>query len=115
MTVADVPDGDARPDVHQWARRLTQALQILDLTVDPSVVDELAAASSAAVGPEVAPLTAFVVGYAAGQAAATGSTRSDQAVGRATQVALRLCAETHSAPANAPDAPDAQGWLNTAQ
>ncbi|MFC5930525.1 DUF6457 domain-containing protein [Cryobacterium melibiosiphilum] len=108
-------------DLAHWTRQLTQALQILDLDVDRSLVADLAARSTASGGPASAPLTTFVVGYAAGLAAATGSGPPHQAVSRAADVALQVCAQADAntprpatAP-DAPDAPDAEGWLSTAQ
>ena len=84
-------------DVEQWTRRLTQALQILDLRVDHEMLSALAARSSASVGPTSAPITAFVVGYAAGLTAAAGSVTANEATRRAADVALLLCAEAHPA------------------
>lgn len=110
--------GTAVADVEQWTRRLTQALQILDLRVDHEMLSALAARSSASVGPTSAPITAFVVGYAAGLTAAAGSVTANEATRRAAEVALLLCAEAHPAtpPRNgSSNPPDADGWLSTAQ
>ncbi len=93
----------------QWTRRLSQALQILDLEMDNHVVLTVADEAANAVGPMAAPITTFVTGYAAGLAAATGSMSSQTAISRAADVVISLCQQ----PAN--ENPDASGWLNTAQ
>jgi hypothetical protein len=105
-------------EVEQWTRRLTQALQILDLRVDQALVAELAARSSETFGSTSVPVTTFVVGYAAGLSAAAGSVNANEATKRAADVALRLCAEAPPAapqPDGSTKPPDADGWLSTAQ
>lgn len=112
-------------DSERWTRRLTQALQILDLRVDRMVIAELAERVASSVGPTSVPLTAFVVGYAAGLTAASGEVGPAEATRRAADVALRLCGQpAPAAPrADGPDGPsspdgedpDASGWAATAQ
>lgn len=92
----------------QWSRRLTQALQILDFEVDQQLVFELAERSRS-VSPSAGPVSALIVGYAAGLAAKGGKTGSSAAVRSAAEVALQLCQD------GTEGGPDAQGWSNTAQ
>lgn len=110
--------GDSDSDLEQWTRRLTQALQILDLTVDQATLAELTSCSSASIGRTCPPVTTFLVGYAAGLTVANGSVSADEATRRAADVALRLCAEARPAASPSDDGsqpPDAAGWLSTAQ
>lgn len=112
------PASPADADLEQWTRRLTQALQILDLRVDHALLADLAERSSQGVGHASAPVTSFVVGYAAGLSAATGSVSATDATSRAADVAVRLLADarrTESQPSVRSDPPEAEGWLGTAQ
>jgi hypothetical protein len=72
-----------------WCARLADELEVHGLTVDLKAVLGLAGRAAHAVMRPAAPLTTFVVGYAAGMAAAGGEP-SDAAVERAIGVALRL-------------------------
>lgn len=74
-----------------WSTELTEALGV-NLAVDATGVLALAADAAHAVIRPAAPLTTFVVGYAAGLAAASGVT-PEVAVREATEVARRLCRE----------------------
>ena len=107
----------------QWSHRLAQALQILDLKVDQELlldldVDQellldLARKSAGSVIHAAAPVTTFLVGYAAGLAAGNGSAGSKEAssaaVSQAADVAFRLCEDGHDG------GPAAKGWADTAQ
>jgi len=93
----------------QWTRRLSQALQILDLEIDNNLVLNVADEAAHAVSPMAAPITTFVAGYAAGLAAAAESMPSQTAISRAADVVIAVCQQ----PANVE--PDRGGWLNTAQ
>ena len=93
----------------QWTRRLSQALQIVDLEVDNELVLTVADEAAQAVNPMAAPITTFMVGYAAGLAAANSAMTSRAAIARAVDVVITVCQQ----PANEP--PDATGWVNTAQ
>ena len=97
----------------QWTQRLAQALQILDLDVDQELLLDLARKSAGSVIHAAAPVTTFLVGYAAGLAAGNGSAGSKQAssaaISQAADVAFRLCED-------GPDGgPAATGWADTAQ
>jgi len=97
----------------QWSNRLAQALQILDLKVDQELLLDLARKSAGTVIHAAAPVTTFLVGYAAGVAAGNGSAgsraESSAAVSQAADVAFRLCED-------GPDGgPAATGWADTAQ
>ncbi|MEW9873541.1 DUF6457 domain-containing protein [Arthrobacter sp. HS15c] len=97
----------------QWTQRLTQALQILDLEVDQDLLLDLARKSAGSVIHAAAPVTTFLVGYAAGLAAGNGSAGSKDAsaaaVAQAADVASRLCDDGHDG------GPAATGWADTAQ
>ncbi|KQV06153.1 DUF6457 domain-containing protein [Leifsonia sp. Root112D2] len=82
--------------LEEWAARVVEALDIEGLELDINAVLGLAGRAAHAVVRPAAPLTTFLVGYAAGQAAAGGaggSVVSADAVRAATDTALRLCAE----------------------
>jgi hypothetical protein len=97
----------------QWTHRLAQALQILDLEVDQELLLDLARKSAGSVIHAAAPVTTFLVGYAAGLAAGNGSAgskaESTAAVTQAADVAFRLCEHGHDG------GPAAGGWADTAQ
>ncbi|TLM72786.1 DUF6457 domain-containing protein [Pseudarthrobacter sp. NamB4] len=97
----------------QWSNRLAQALQILDLDVDHELMLELARRSADSVIHAAAPVTTFLVGYAAGLEAGTGSagTRENAAaaVAKAADTALQLCDDGHEG------GPASKGWADTAQ
>ncbi|GGG66733.1 hypothetical protein GCM10011374_33610 [Kocuria dechangensis] len=107
MTVHD----DSAPDLDQWSRRLTQALQILDLKVDTQEILQLARQASGSVSPEAGALTTFYVGYAAAlDAAGNRSSRTpDQAVRDAAATAARLADQGVNG------GPDSVGWAATGQ
>jgi hypothetical protein len=97
----------------QWTQRLTQALQILDLDVDQEMLLDLARKSSDSVIHAAAPVTTFLVGYAAGLDAGSGSAGSKAAstasVAKAADVAFKLCDDGYEG------GPAAKGWADTAQ
>ena len=74
-----------------WAETLTDELEV-SLTVDVAGVLALAADAAHTVIRPAAPLTTFIVGYAAGLAAA-GGTPPEAAIEQAIGVARRLCSE----------------------
>jgi len=80
----------------QWSDELAKALQIPDLKVDQELLLELARRSADSVIHASAPVTAFMVGYAAGQEAAKGTSGSavtpSAATTRAADIAFTLCA-----------------------
>lgn len=107
-----VSDEEARV-LDQWSNRLAQALQILDLKVDNELLLDLARRSADSIIHPAAPVTTFLVGYAAGLEAGTGSAGSREAssaaVQQAASIAFDLCDD-------GPDGgPASQGWADTAQ
>lgn len=96
-------------ELSQWTGRLTQALQILDLEVDQKLVARLTDESASAVNRAAVPVTALLVGYAAGLATRSGNTTPGDAVQSAAEVALRLCED------GADGGPDSEGWSSTGQ
>ena len=96
-------------ELSQWTGRLTQALQILDLEVDQQLVARLTDESASAVNRAAGPVTALLVGYAAGLATRSGNTTPGDAVQSAAEVALRLCED------GADGGPDSEGWSSTGQ
>lgn len=105
--------------LEQWTHRLAQALQILDLDVDQEVLLDLARKSADSVIHAAAPVTTFLVGYAAGLEAGAGASggaggagskaSSADAIARAAAVASRLCEDGHDG------GPAAKGWADTGQ
>lgn len=97
----------------QWSNRLTQALQILDLEVDKELLLDLARKSADSVIHPAAPVTTFLVGYAAGLEAGTGSAGTREAasasVAKAADVAFKLCGDGHDG------GPARNGWAATGQ
>jgi hypothetical protein len=97
----------------QWSNRLAQALQILDLDVDHELLLDLARQSADSVIHAAAPVTTFLVGYAAGLDAGTGSAgskaASTAAVAKAARVAFQLAGD------GADGGPASKGWADTAQ
>lgn len=90
-------DYDEARILAQWSERLADALQILDLEVDQELLLDLARKSASSVVHAAAPVTTFMVGYAAGLESRLGSGEGPEAsaaaVSRAADVAFRLCEE----------------------
>jgi Domain of unknown function (DUF6457) len=86
-----------------WTRRLTEALDIDGVTVDIDAVLGLAGEAAHAVMRPAAPLTTFVVGFAAGLASADDGVTVDEAIAQATTVARALCRDeaAHASPVEA--------------
>ncbi|WP_258805036.1 DUF6457 domain-containing protein [Pseudarthrobacter sp. NS4] len=107
-----VSDEEARV-LDQWSNRLAQALQILDMDVDNELLLDLARKSAESVIHPAAPVTTFLVGYAAGLDAGTGSAGTREAsrasVEKAARVAFQLCDD------GADGGPASKGWADTAQ
>lgn len=76
-----------------WVDRLLIALEIEGTPVDIDAVLSLAGEAAHNIVRPAAPLTTFVVGYAAGLAAATGQAPAEVAMRAASAVAQRLCTE----------------------
>ena len=94
--------------LNDWSRRLTQALQILDLEVEPGMLIELGRKSEQTVSPDAGLVSAFMVGYAAGLTTTSGRKSAEEAVQKAANTAFQL-AETGL------DGPDQPGWKGSAQ
>jgi hypothetical protein len=92
----------------EWSRKLVDALQILELDVDQQAILGLAGKAAHSILRPAAPLTTFIVGYAAGFAAGRG-TDPETAVRKATDTALQLVRD------GARSAPSDSGWTSTAQ
>ncbi|MFC9354881.1 DUF6457 domain-containing protein [Arthrobacter sp. NPDC057013] len=78
----------------EWYEQLARALEIPDLDVDQELLLDLARKSADKVIHAAAPVTAFMVGYAAGQKAGkndAGSAGAREATARAADIAFRLC------------------------
>jgi hypothetical protein len=106
--MAEEMTGDEDRELSQLSRRLTQALQILDLEVDHALLLEVARKSALTVSPNAGAVSTFVVGYAAGLAATSGRKEADQAVRSAAEKALRvLDAGT--------EGPESKGWTDSGQ
>ena len=74
-----------------WSGRLLQALELEGTPVDVSAVLDLAAAAAHSVVRPAAPLTTFIVGYAAGLAAGSGQADDAVAMRSAMAVAVDQC------------------------
>jgi len=84
-----------------WSQQLVTALDVPELEVDVDAILDLAADAAHAILRPAAPLTTFVVGYAAGLAAATGANPAE-AVHSAIGVARQLCATEDSSELGTP-------------
>lgn len=81
-----------QPEILQdWVAQLLKALEIEETPVDIDAVLRLASVAAHRVIRPAAPLTTFVVGYAAGLAAATGQASEADAMAAASAVADKLC------------------------
>jgi hypothetical protein len=104
--------------LERWTHQLTQALQILDLKVDQELILELARKSADSVTHAAAPITAFLVGYAAALEAGAGSAGSKAAsaasITKAADVAFNLCADARQQAHPQPE-PGANGRTRSAQ
>ena len=101
------PTDDARA-LDDLSRRLTQALQILDLEVDHALLLSLAEQATRAAGPGAGPISTFLVGYAAGMTSTDGTPESTAAVERAVGVARQATEKTGDGGVD-------DGWAHTAQ
>jgi molybdopterin-guanine dinucleotide biosynthesis protein A len=83
--------------LRQWCARLVEALGVEGLDVDLKSVLGLAGRAAHSVLRPAAPLTTFVVGYAAGLAAGAGQATSEAAVKSALDVGFQLCRDEMNA------------------
>ena len=107
------PDAQERA-LSDWSRRLTQALQILDLEVDHKMLVELGHRSEQTVGGDAGLVSAFVVGYAAGLSKTSGRKSAAEAVQKAADTAFQL-AETGLDGPESRQQSEEPGWKDSAQ
>ncbi len=79
--------------LHEWTEKLLAAFEIEGTDVDIDAVLGLAGRAAHGVVRPAAPLTTFVVGYAAGLAVGSGQADEQVAMRSATAVADALCAQ----------------------
>ena len=71
----------------KWSHDLAAALQIRDLNIDQELILDLARKSADTVTHAAAPVTAFLVGYAAGMRASNTS----ESISNAADIAFTQC------------------------
>jgi Domain of unknown function (DUF6457) len=76
----------------EWVRTLLQAFEIPDTDIDINAVLKLAGEAAHAIVRPAAPLTTYVVGYAAGLAAGSGQAPDAVAMRSAFELAGRVTA-----------------------
>lgn len=84
---------DRQKLLQDWTEKLLTAFEIDGTEVDIDAVLDLAAKAAHGVVRPAAPLTTFVVGYAAGLAVASGQAQQEVAMRSAMAVADALCAD----------------------
>lgn len=84
---------DRQKLLQDWTEKLLTAFEIDGTEVDIDAVLDLAAKAAHGVVRPAAPLTTFVVGYAAGLAVASGQAQEEVAMRSAMAVADALCAD----------------------
>ena len=89
--------------LRQWCKKVAEATGVPELEVDLKTVLGLAGRAAHAVMRPAAPLTTFVVGYAAGVAAASGKVSPADAFTAAADAGFQLCRDAMNSAA-APDA-----------
>lgn len=85
---------DRQKLLHDWTEKLLAAFEIDGTDVDIDAVLGLAGKAAHGVVRPAAPLTTFVVGYAAGLAVGSGQADEQLAMRSAMAVADALCAAT---------------------
>lgn len=83
-------------ELQPWVAELLAALELTGSPVDIDAVLGLAGRAAHTVVRPAAPLTTFVVGYAAGLAVASGQASEEAAMRAASGVALKLLAAKDS-------------------
>lgn len=81
---------DRQEVLESWCRQLVSALELEGLEVDIDEVLSLAAEAAHGIVRPAAPLTTFIVGFAAGSASATGQASDKVAIDSAGDVARKL-------------------------
>lgn len=102
MTESD----DEKRELIQWSRSLAEALQILDMEVDYQTIVSLAGKTSGEISDSAGPISAFLVGFAAGQGARNGKTGVAASVHAAVDIAERSLDNEQRG---------RKGWAGTAQ
>lgn len=87
-------DDDRQKLLHEWTEKMLTAFEIDGTQVDIDALLALAGKAAHGVVRPAAPLTTFVVGYAAGLAVASGQAEEQVAMRSAIAVADALCDET---------------------
>lgn len=77
--------------LRQWCKKIAEAAGVPDLEVDLKTVLGLAGRAAHAVMRPAAPLTTYVVGYAAGLAVGSGKANADDAFTAAADAGFQLC------------------------
>jgi Ser/Thr protein kinase RdoA (MazF antagonist) len=85
--MAETASEDTDAILQAWCAALVERLQLDGVVVDVDAVLSLAGQVAHAVVRPAAPLTAFVVGYAAGRAASDGTTTDAEAFSAAAAIA----------------------------
>ncbi|WP_298255326.1 DUF6457 domain-containing protein [uncultured Arthrobacter sp.] len=88
---------DRQKLLHDWTEGLLAALELEGTEVDIDAVLGLAGRAAHSVVRPAAPLTTFVVGYAAGLAVGSGQAEEQVAMRSASAVADALCADAAAA------------------
>lgn len=84
-------DDEKATTLEAWAARLADELGVEGLELDIDAILDLAGEAAHAVLRPAAPLTTFLVGYAAGRAVASGEARASAAIQDAVGRASALC------------------------
>ncbi|GAB3257241.1 DUF6457 domain-containing protein [Arthrobacter pigmenti] len=84
---------DQQQVLESWCRQLVTALELEGLAVDIDEVLGLAGVAAHGIVRPAAPLTTFIVGFAAGCASSTGQASDTVAINSASAVARRLVRE----------------------
>ncbi len=91
MTNEDEQRAQEDEVLRQWCRKMADAVGVPDLEVDLKTVLGLAGRAAHSVTRPAAPLTTFIVGYAAGVAAGSGKASSSDAISAALDAGFQLC------------------------
>lgn len=86
----------------QWCTKVAEAVGVPELEVDLKTVLGLAGRAAHGVMRPAAPLTTFIVGYAAGVAAGSGKASQSDAFIAAADIGFQLCRDAMNQ--TAPDA-----------
>ncbi len=79
--------------LEEWSKLLLAAFELEGVDVDVNAVLSLAGVAAHSIVRPAAPLTTFVAGYAAGQAAASGRTAEPAAMAAAIELARKLASD----------------------